>query len=422
MAETPGTVLAASARQEGGGTLQVGYLLSKYPSANHTYLFREVQELRRTGIDVLVAAVSGDDRPEATLPLEEQQERAATFVVKRVGIRALLWAHVEAFATRPGRYITGISSAVRLAGPDLRRLAYHALYFAEAVVAGRYLWRGGCQHVHTHYATTVALLAARVYPFELSASIHGSAEFIDPRAQRLSEKIAACVFVRAISSYGRSQLMLASPAEQWDKLAVIRLGVDISEFDPAPFCPAPNPFRLVSVGQLQPAKGFHVLLGAVAKLVHAGRDVALTLVGDGPDRAALEDFASSVGIGPRVTFTGALTRPAVRAVLRASDAFVLSSFAEGIPVVLMEAMASGVCCIASRITGIPELIEDGHEGLLVTPADEEALAATIGRVIDSPGARATMREAAREKIGREYNLGANTMRLADLFRSHTFRD
>ena len=394
---------------------RLGYLLSKYPSANHTYLLREVRSLRDAGLDVVVIAVDGDDRPEHVIPPEDRDERARTFVVKRRGVGEILAAHAATVITRPLKYAGGLAKAVSLAGPDLARLASYLFYFGEAVVAGRQFWRQGCAHVHTHYATNVAVLAACVYPVELSATIHGSAEFIDPRAQRLREKVAACAFVRAISLYGRSQLMLATPFNEWSKFVVARLGVDPAEFAPAPFRPAAAPFRVTAVGQLQPAKGFHLLLEVVASLVGDGRDVTLTLVGDGADRGPLEAHAARLGIGQRVTFTGALDPMGVRAVLHETDAFVLSSFAEGIPVVLMEAMASELACVASRITGIPELIDDGREGLLVTPSDERALGGALGALMDDPALRRQLGRAARVKICREYDLRGNLSPLADLF-------
>lgn len=396
---------------------RLGYLLSHYPSANHTYLVREVGALRRAGLEVDVVTVDPDARPEHVLTPEEREERARAFVVKRAGVAAIAWSHLASVATRPVRYAAGLATAVRLAGTDLKRLPYHLFYFAEAVVAGRRLWQRGCTHVHTHYASTVAVIAARVFPFELSASIHGSAEFIEPRAQRLREKVAACTFVRAISQYGRSQLMLASPPEEWAKIEVVRLGVDPDAFAVRLPSSGPGPFRLSSVGQLQPAKGFHVLLDAVAMLVRSGRDCVVTIVGGGDLRAGLETRARQLGVADRVTFTGPLNQIQVRRVLGDTDCFVLASFAEGIPVVLMEAMAAGVPCVATRITGIPELIEDGVSGLLVTPADAEALAGAVGALQDDVGLRQRVSAAARARVEREYNLGVNVDRLVQVFRT-----
>lgn len=396
---------------------KLGYLLSKYPSANHTYLLREVRALRRAGIDVVVVAIDGDDRPADAVTAEEHEERAATSVIKRRGVARIAIDHLATALGRPGGYAAGLATALRLARGDLRRLAFNVIYFGEAVVAGRVLRAAGCTHVHTHYASNVALLAARVFGFELSASIHGSAEFIDPVAQRLREKVAACTFVRAISSYGRSQIMLATPPEEWHKVEVVRLGVDPAVFTGRSPVTEPGPFRLVSVGQLEPAKGFPLLLDALSMLVRGGRECVLTIVGGGSERVALEAHACRLGVRDRVTFTGALNQVEVRRVLSESDCFVLASFAEGIPVVLMEAMAAGVPCVATRITGIPELIEDGVSGLLVTPADTDALAAAIGTLHDDMGLRRRVADAARERIGREYNLEMNVDRLVQVFRS-----
>lgn len=396
---------------------RLGYLLSHYPSANHTYLLREIQGLRAAGIDVTVVAIDSDARPAEGLTPDEVAERGTTFAVKRAGIAAITFAHVMTAVTAPGRYAAGLACALRLAGPDLRRLAYHVVYFAEAVVAGRRLSHAGCVHVHTHYASTVALIAARTFGFDLSASIHGSAEFIDPRAQRLKEKIAACSFVRAISIYGRSQLMLACEPAEWSKLAVVRLGVDPDAFTLMPRRKNGGRFRIVTIGQLQPAKGFHILLDAIAVLVQRSHDLALTIVGDGADRDALTDDVTRLGISDRVTFTGALTQPAVRSVLASADAFALPSLAEGIPVVLMEAMATGLPCVASRITGIPELIDDGVSGLLVTPSDVNELARALACLVEDEALRARIGDAGRERVVRDYNLQQNTLRLVALFRA-----
>ncbi len=396
----------------------IGYLLSHYPSANHTYLLREVRALRAAGIAVTVVAVEGDKRPSSTLTSEESEERGTTSVVKRAGLGGITAAHAATLVARPTRYIAGLVAAIGLAGWDLKRILYHIAYFGQAVVAGRHLWRAGCVHVHTHYATTVAVIAARVFPFELSASVHGSAEFIEPRAQRLREKIAACTFVRAISMYGRSQLMLASPPEDWDKLTVVRLGVDPGAFPPVRRRrERGGAFEVVTIGQLQPAKGFHVLIDALALLVADGHDIALTIVGDGAERASLQNRAVHRGVAHRVRFTGTLNQNEVRSALAESDAFALPSFAEGIPVVLMEAMASGLPCVASRITGIPELIEDGVSGLLVTPSDEVDLARGLAALDDDDELRTRLGTTARACVSREYNLARNTAQLVDLFRA-----
>ena len=401
--------------------MKLAYVVSHYPTANHTYILREVRQLRASGFEIDVVAISGDTRPPSVLTDEEREERARTFVVKRAGAGAIAAAHLAVLARRPAAYARGLWFAVRLGRTDVRAVAYNIVYFAEAVVVGRVLQQRGFERVHTHYATNVAVIAARIFPFRLSATIHGSAEFIDPEAHRLREKVAACGFVCAISQFGRSQLMRATNPAEWHKFELTPLGVapPAADVDPRPDAtdrPAGRPFELACVGQLQPAKGYHVLLDALAELVAAGRDVRLVVVGDGPDREALAAHVERLGIGGRVTFAGALNQHDVRRVYASADAFVLASFAEGVPVVLMEAMAAGVPCVATRITGIPELIRDGVDGLLVAPSSVEELAGAIARLIDAPALRVAVAHSARERVREHYDLATNVARLAEVFR------
>jgi glycosyltransferase involved in cell wall biosynthesis len=399
-----------------GAARGIVYLLSKYPSENHTYLLREVRGLRALGFDVDVVSISGDSRPPEQLTAAEREERASTFVVKSAGVGRVLAAHAGTLARTPLAYLGGAAYAVRLARADARRALSNLLYFAEAVVVGHRMRALGRSHVHAHYATNVALIAARVFPITMSATIHGSAEFVDPVGHRLAEKIAASRFICAISRFGRSQLMHASPYADWSKLEVVPLGVSPDEFPPRGARGTGGPFTLSCVGQLQPAKGQHVLLDALAELVAAGRDVVLRLVGDGPDRAALEAHVAALGLAGRVVFDGRLNQDGVRAVLRDTDAFVLASFAEGVPVVLMEAMAMEIPCVATRITGIPELMRDGVDGLLVTPSSAADVAAAVARLMDDAPLRGRLAESGRRRVAEHYDLARNVERLAAVFR------
>ncbi|WP_255556492.1 glycosyltransferase family 4 protein [Methylococcus sp. Mc7] len=166
---------------------------------------------------------------------------------------------------------------------------------------------------------------------------------------------------------------------------------------------------------LVPAKGQHILLDALALLLARGRRVHLTLVGQGPDRPSLEAQAGRLGPGSAVSFAGAVNQDEVFGYYAAADAFVLPSFAEGLPVVLMEAMALGVPCVTTHITGVPELIRDGIEGLLVAPSDAEGLAAAIERLMDDPALRSRLTEAGRAKVLAEYELNGSIARLAEVF-------
>lgn len=202
----------------------------------------------------------------------------------------------------------------------------------------------------------------------------------------------------------------------WSKLETTHLGIDPAAFPPRPFRKNPAPFEILSVGRLSGEKAQHILLMALERLVRQNRNVLLRLVGDGPDRAALERHASALGLSGRVRFEGWLNQDQLRPVYAAADVFALPSFVEGIPVVLMEAMAQAIPCVATNITGIPELIRNGAEGVLVTPSDDEQLAGAIDMLMDDPDLRRRLGQAGRERVLRDYNLQGNAEHLAGVFR------
>lgn len=407
--------------------MRLAYLVSKYPSENHTYILREVSRLRAHGIDVEVVTITPDDRRSDEVSAADRAEQAATFAVKSRGALGILADNLWTLVRRPRRYVRGALLARRLAGADLKRIAYNLAYLAQAAVVGRWLLRRGHGRLHVHYASTVGLLAAAMFDVDVSATIHGSAEFINPDLQQLREKVRAFKFTVAISRFGRSQLMLNSDPADWPKIHVVPLGVDRDMgISPGP-APSPNlggrklnspgrPFHVACVGQLQPAKGLHVLLDAAALLRAQGRNLRVTLVGDGPYAASLAERARSTGVD--VVFTGRLNQDRVRAVYADSDAFVLASFAEGVPVVLMEAMACGVPCVATRIAGIPELIRDGVDGLLVTPSDVEELARAVATLMDDDQISRRLANSARARVGELYALDTNVDQLTKVFGFH----
>jgi glycosyltransferase involved in cell wall biosynthesis len=330
----------------------------------------------------------------------------------------LLKAHLRALLRHPLRYLATLFFALRMAGVDPGKMAFGLFYFVEAVVVGEWMRAAGLRHLHVHFATpasTVGLIASRLGGCGLSITVHGPDEFYDVSRYQLAAKIQGAAFLCAIGNFARSQLMKLSPVEQWDKFEVTPLGVD-----PAAFTRQHRdhdaPFEILCVGRLVPAKGQHVLLAAVRELADRGREVALRFVGDGPDRRSLEDNARALGLQSLVHFEGSVNQDRIRDFYNRADAFVLPSFAEGIPVVLMEAMAMQVPCITTRITGIPELIRDGVDGLLVVPSDEQELADAIERLIVDPKLRCTLGCAGRKRVMERYDLDTNTRRLAEVFR------
>jgi glycosyltransferase involved in cell wall biosynthesis len=397
----------------------LAYLVSQYPAVSHTFILREVRRLRQLGLRIAVASINDPDRPPAALTAEERAEAAETYYVKSDGARGALRAHWATLRARPGDWLRGLVFALRLGGTDLKRLLYGLFYFVEAVMVGHWLTGRGLTHLHVHFATpaaTVGLVASRVFGIGFSMTVHGPDEFYDAPGYRLTEKILGASFICCIGDYCRSQLMKLSPPAHWSKLEISPLGVDPTAFSPRPFREQPSPFEILCVGRLVPAKGQHILVDAVAELVRAGQAVRLRLVGDGPDRGSLETQVAALGLVEQVIFEGAVNQDRIRAIYAEADCFALASFAEGIPVVLMEAMAMEIPCVTTFITGHPELIRDGIDGLLVPPSNVQALAEAIAGLIADPERRRRLGEAGRHRVMAKYDLETNTQRLAAILR------
>ena len=399
--------------------IRLAYLVSRYPAISHTFILREVLRLRERGLAIAVASINLPDQPLERLTAVDRAEAGLTYYVKQHGWRGALIAILAALATQPTGFFRGLGFAFKLGGADLKKLTYRLFYFIEALMIGRWMARQGLTHLHVHFATpaaTVALIATRIFPITFSMTVHGPDEFYDAPGYNLPEKIAGARFICCIGQYARSQLMKLSQPNHWDRLEITPLGVDPDQFTPRPFRPDPQPFELLCVGRLTPAKGQAILLAAVAQLVREGHEVRLRLVGDGPDRAMLERETTRQGLGERVVFEGAVNQDRIRELYAAADVFVLASFAEGIPVVLMEAMAMTIPCVTTFITGIPELIRDGQDGLLVAPSDVAGLAAAIARLMEDGALRQRLGEAGRVRVCEKYDLHRNIERLATVFR------
>lgn len=394
------------------------YLIGQFPAINHAYIFEEIKLLRTLGFEVFIASISPPDRPLNELSSEEREETAHTYYIKSVHTAEVLRVNLMEFMRHPLRYLRGLTFALRLGARGPKQAVYHLAYFAEAVLIGRFMRERGISHVHANFSATVSLLVAHTFPATMSFVAHGYGELHDPTATHLRERIQGSSFVRAVSRFGRSQMMLCCDRNDWPKLVSIPLGIDAARYPPAPPRANHENLTVVCVGRLAPEKGQEILLEAVTRLKGQGRSLRLRLVGDGPDRAWLESRASALGIASHVEFVGWVQPELLRDVYAETDLCVLSSLAEGVPVVLMEAMAMQIACVAPRITGIPELIEHGVDGLLFTAGDVTELSEQIGMLLDSRELRLTVGRAARVRVLRDYDLATNTKRFAAVLREH----
>lgn len=399
-----------------GRQIRLAYLVSQYPAFNHTFLLREIRQLRQIGFEIHVASIRGADRPFERLTPEEQEEQLATFYIKPGGIPTALGAHLRTLFIKPLSYLGGFIYSVRLASLNLRVVLTNLFYFAEAVVFVDWMRRRNISHFHMHFTSTVGLIACRAWPLHTSVTIHGPDEFNEPTSFYMREKIEVFDLLCTISQYGKSQLMLRSGYTQYEKFRVSRLGVDPSVYTPRPFRGNPSLFEIISVGRLAPPKGYHVLLDAMKRLLRDGRAVRLRLVGDGPDRASLEQQVGKLDLSRHVIFEGRQNADRVLGLYQQADIFALPSFAEGIPVVLMEAMAMEIPCVTTWITGIPELIRNEVDGLLIAPSSDESLAEALARLMDDSALRLRLGKSGRQRVLEHYDLKRNTEVLAALLR------
>ena len=392
--------------------------MSTYPAVSHTFVLREVKRLRRENFDIRVASINSPERPADGMTSEEQDESSATFYVKRQGILGAARAHLAVLVTSPKSYFTGLWFALRLAGTDLRRLIFAVFYFVEAVILGHWMESQELRHLHVHFAnaaSTVGLIASRTFPIQFSLTVHGPDEFYDAPGLRLAEKIVGASFACCVGQFARSQLMKLSLPGEWGKFEIVPLGVDPQLFTPRPFRSAPETFEILCVGRLVPAKGQYVLVAAVSRLVKSIPNLRLRLVGDGPDREGLERAIAAANLSRHVVLEGSVNQDRIRDYYRQADIFVLASFAEGVPVVLMEAMAMEIPCVSTFVAGIPELIRSEIDGILVSPSDDSALASAIKRLIDDSSLRHRLGIAARRRVMDKYNLDHNVIHLAEIF-------
>jgi colanic acid/amylovoran biosynthesis glycosyltransferase len=407
-------------------TLRIAYFLSRYPAVSHTFFLKEVLGMRERGLEVEVASINPPDRPRKDLPEIEATESDQTYYVKPSG-PALVALRILAIAVRnPAVTARGLIAALRLGGWDLKSRAYALFYLAEAMLVGHWMRRRSLKHLHVHFGgavATVGMLTAQAWKIPWSITLHGPDEFFDQEAHYLRQKIESAGFVVCISDFCRSQVLRVAPELADSRLEVVRLGVDCTALQPTvpestsnlsddSLQTSARPLRLVCTGRMVSAKGHRILLEALARMVASGIELSCTLIGDGPERQSLEALCERLGIAARVHFLGAQAHHLTLAEVARADVFVLASFAEGLPVALMEAMALGVPCVSTTIAAIPELIQDGENGLLVPPANPIALQEALSRVANDQCLRSELGRKARATVEAHYNLAQNLDLLA----------
>ncbi len=408
------------------GSSKVAYLCSMYPAISHTFVLREVNALREMGFDITTFSI----RRAGTEQLLASADRVAyesTFAILPPNWRVLVTAHLTLARQAPLAYLLTLVLALRLAPPGLRHRLWGAFYFAEAVLLWSECRRQDIRHIHVHLANVaadVALLAAHIgstvessRPWSWSFTMHGPTEFFDVDRFKLAEKLRRARFVVCISDYARSQLMSLCPPAAWDRLRVIHVGIPIEQFTRHEYEPdrgATTP-TILFIGRQVAEKGQVVLLKATALLAERGHLVRVILAGEGPARQDFERFAKDIGIASQVSFPGAVGQDEIQRLYAEASIFCLPSFAEGVPGVLMEAMAMELPVVSTAIAGIPELVEHNLTGLLVAPGRAANLADALERLLSDPTLCRALGSRARRKVVSEFNTHSSAAALLALF-------
>ncbi len=392
---------------------RIAYLLHQFPRATDTFIKREIRSLQSFGTSILVISVWRPHESDTTPDSIAEWEKDTVFVLPK-SILALLFSVCRSAITSPMRFWAAFHLALCTAKPGIRGLVYQFFYFVEAILVADVLVQHSIDHVHNHLGDqsgTVTMLAARRADIGYSISFHGPHIFWEGKYAAIKEKMGAAQFVRAISYFCRSQLMLFAGSDDADRIKIIHCGLNIDRY--AFRSPRKEVKRLFCASRLAPEKGLKILVGALKILRDQGHDLELRLAGDGPSRSDLAAFAAHLGLSDKVRFLGYLPEAGVISELQAADLFVLSSFAEGLPVSAMEAMAVGVPVVATNIAGMSELIADGKSGLLVRPSDAKAMAEAITTMIGDHEFRRRAAELGRRKIVEEFDVDRESARLND---------
>ena len=396
----------------------ITYVVSQYPAISHTFILGEVNGIKAQGINVKVASINTTDRPFEQLTDDEKIAYNDTLFVKQALFKKLPYYLLLTLFTYPRGFFSSLWDTLKACLRNPTSTVQKTAYWLEAMVVADLAKKQGSQHLHAHFSTqgcTVAMLAAQIMDIDFSFTVHGPDEFYHVGEQQLEKKFAAAKFIICISDFAKSQVMKYTAFTEWDKLHINYLGVNTTQFSPSPEIHNNEIPVLLCVGRLVNAKGQGVLLQAAKTLIDRGVNFTLLIVGDGPDRIDLEKFAMTHQLTQHVNFMGKVNHDQIQPLQQKADVFVLPSFAEGIPIVLMEAMACGTPCVTTHITGIPELFTHDHDGLLVRPGNANMLADVLERLITQTDTRDRLKVAALDTVRDKWCIHQSNQRLAKLF-------
>lgn len=396
--------------------MNIAYLVNQYPKTSHSFIRREIAAVEAAGVPVTrfsIRAIAAE-----VVDAADQEEAAKTRYILDVGAIGLVKHLLSVAVTRPGRMLQAIKLTWKIGRRSDRGLLLNFAYLAEACVLLHWCAAAGITHVHTHFGTNsaaVSLLCHILGGPSYSVTVHGPEEFDKPQAIALTEKIRHAAFIVAVCSFGKSQLYRWCDYPQWSKIQVVHCGVD-TMFLQHEYVPIPTVPRFVCVGRLSEQKGHLMLIAAASQLAAEGRSFKLVLVGDGPLRSQIETQIRQLHLENHIEITGWATNAEVQQQVLAAQVLVAPSFAEGLPVVLMEALALCRPVISTYIAGIPELVQPGKSGWLVPAGSVTDLAAAMRIALQTPIAQLEqMGQHGATLVAQNHNAAIEASHLIELF-------
>ena len=396
--------------------MQISYLINQYPKVSHSFIRREILALERQGFSVQRIAQRGWRGD--LVDVEDLSEREKTRYIVQQGAISIAFAVLKTLFTSPYLFLRALRLALNTACHSDKSWFYHIIYLAEACQMQIWLKAHRSQHLHAHFGTNsaeIAMLASLLSGVPYSFTVHGPEEFDKPQVLKLNIKIHHAKFVVAISAFGRSQLFRWADYMDWQKIKVVHCGLEPA-FYSVPTTPISTRVSMVCIGRICEQKGQLLLIEAAKRLHDEGLDFNLTLAGDGEMRTEVEALIAKYALQKYINITGWISSDAVREHIIASQVLVLPSFAEGLPVVLMEAMSLRRPVISTYIAGIPELVKHGENGWLCVAGDVEALVDVMREALATSIAHLQkMGDAAFERVVQRHNIDTEAAKLAAHF-------
>ncbi|PHV62675.1 glycosyltransferase family 4 protein [Cyanobacterium aponinum] len=396
--------------------MKIAYLINQYPKVSHSFIRREIIALESLGVTIKRFSVRkiGDELVDD----EDKEELLKTRFILELGIKGLLFYLLRVILFQPLNFIKALILTFKIGYRSERGVMVNLIYLVEACVLSFWLKQEQIRHIHAHFgtnSTTVAMLTSLLGNISYSFTIHGPEEFDKPDAIALSEKIKRATFVVTISNYGKSQVYRWCEYQDWQKVHVIHCGLD-EKFIKAEITPIPSENNLVCVGRLCPQKGQLLLLDAIARLKQKGIICQLTLVGDGELRQEIEKLAEKLHIKSQINITGWASSEEVKMKINEAKLMVIPSFAEGLPVVIMESFALGRPVISTYVAGIPELVVENESGWLCFAGDVESLREKLEKALSlSPEKLNQIGIISKKKVKYNHDIEIEAKKLKNLF-------